>query len=72
MYDWLKLEIFQISCFVTKFPNFKSTSPSPKELKKKTLFIMVIMIFFEFFLPIKDLEGMQSTMIKKIPMKWRG
>ena len=30
MYDWLKLEI-------TKFPNFKSTSPSPKELKKKNI-----------------------------------
>ena len=50
MYDWLKLEI-------TKFPNFKSTSPSPKELKKKTLFIMVIMIFFEFFFTNQGSRG---------------
>ena len=34
------------ACFVTKFPNFKGTSHSPKVLKNKTLFIMVIMLFF--------------------------
>ena len=56
------------ACFVTKFPNFKGPSHSPKVLKNKTLFIMVIMLFF--FLTIKDLEGMQSTMIKKKNQIW--